>query len=183
MPVITQTTTMGCGSPDEGVTAWTCLPPGTDILFEAGDDTDPIEQGDFNIDIVDNATGIPNETCADVTATPVATPSCETTTLTDGTNNTTMGACPEAFDFDACGIFNIEATVWFAFTTDALAQTVDIEVLNGSITGSAFVLIDGTTGCPMGSTTVAGCQTTGTLDNQAILPNTTYYIAVATAMG
>jgi len=187
-PVITQTITapLGCGSPDEGVTSWTCLPIGTVILFEAGDDTAPIEQGDFNIDIVDDLTGIPNETCADVSAT--AVPTCETTTLTDmATNNTTMGACPEAIDFDGCGVFNTEATVWFAFTTDGLAQTVDIEVLTGgagSISGATFVLIDGASGCPVGPTTVAGCQTTGSLLDQAVSPNTTYYIAVATnAMG
>jgi len=180
-PVITQTNTIGCGSPDEGVTSWTCLPPGTVVYFEAGDDTAPIEQGDFNIDIVDNATGLPNELCTDVT--PVAAPSCMTTTLTDVTNNTTVNACQELLDFDGCGVFNIEATVWFAFTTDAVAQTVNIEVTNGTISGATFVLIDGTLGCPSGATTEAGCQSTGSLLDQTIIANTTYYVAVATSSG
>ena len=182
-PVISQVNTVGCGNPDEGVTMWNCLPPGTVIYFEAGDDTAPIEQGDFNIDVVDDATGLPNELCGDVTGAPVAAPSCMTTTLTDPTNNTTVNACQELIDFGSCGVFNMEGTVWFAFTTDAVAQTVDVEVTNGSISGSTFVLIDGSAGCPVGSATLGGCQTTGMLLDEMISPNTTYYIAVATNVG
>ena len=95
-PVITQTSIDGCVTFGTD-TDWTCLPPGTVINFEVGDDTAPIEQGNFNVDIVDDATGLPNELCTDVT--PVAAPSCVETTLTDATNNTTIDACPELLDF------------------------------------------------------------------------------------
>ncbi|MEM9544812.1 MAG: gliding motility-associated C-terminal domain-containing protein [Bacteroidota bacterium] len=181
-PVITQAITdiVGCGGPDDGVTSWTCLPPTTVIYFEAGDNTTPVEEGDFNINITDDPTGLPNELCTDVT--PVAAPSCVSTELTDVTNNTTSGACPESVDFGGCGVFTNEATVWFAFDTDANAETVDIEVTNGSITASTFVLFDGSVSCPSSDVAIGGCQT-GMMLDQVVTPNTTYYIAVATSAG
>jgi len=184
-PVITSTHLNDCVNPDEGTLTWTCLPAGTIIYFEAGDDTAPVEQGDFTITITDDATTITNETCADVPAVPTLAPTCETTTLTTaGVDNTTMGACPD--QYAGCTTFETESTVWFAFRTSADAQTVDVEVTNGSISGVEFALIDATAGCPtMGApaTAIGGCQTGGQLLDQAITGGNTYYVAVSTESG
>lgn len=183
-PVITQTSIDGCGGTTLGTTTmWTCLPVGTIIHYESGDDTAPVEQGSYNVTIVDDATVITNETCADVLGTAIVIPTCMTTELTTVTTNTTMGACPDVFS--GCPTFEDESTVWFAFTTDGTAQTLDIEIAAGSI-ATEFALIDATAGCPsMGTpaTAIGGCQTGGSLMNQAISANTTYYIAVSTAAG
>ena len=186
MPVITQVILDDCFSAPEtvqGPTVWTfdCLAPGSIIYFEAGDDLDPIEQGNFDITIVDDPTGIANETCADVMATPTAAPTCETTILTiAGNNDTTIGACPD--DFTGCTTHETESTVWFAFSTSADATLVDIEITAGIAT--EFALIDAAAGCPMmGSpaTPLGGCQTGGQLLGQSITGGNTYYIAVSTA--
>lgn len=174
-PVLTQTSIDGCTT-FQTTTSWSCLPVGTIINFEVGDNMSPFEQGDFNIDIIDDNI-VANEICEDVT--PAVVPSCITTSLTSGTNNTTIDACPELIDFDGCGVFNTESTVWFGFITDADAQFLDVDVSPGF----SFVILDGTAGCPSGAATLAGCQTTGSLVGQAVMVNTTYYIAVATNGG
>ena len=159
-----------------------CLPVGAVLSFEVGDDTAPIEQGTFTITIVDDMSLITNETCDNAVATLV--PTCMTTELTTSTTNTTVDACPDPFA--GCPTFETESTVWFAFTTDGTAQTVDIEITNGSISGTEFALIDASAGCPSmiaPATAIGGCQTGGSLLAQAIDINTTYYIAVSTAAG
>lgn len=178
-PVITQSILDLCGNTAEPTNSWTCLPVGTIIYFEAGDNMAPIEEGDFNINITDNPTGIANETCALAAAMPVAAPSCMPTVLTT-TNNTTVGACPDN-TFSGCPVFNTENTVWYAFTTDADAQTVNI-----TVTGDTeYALLNGTA-CPTSVTpgvAIGGCQTAGTLTGATVLPSTTYFIAVATSTG
>ena len=176
-PVITNTYLNGCVTPD-GNTMWTCLPVGTIINIEVGDDTAPIEQGDFNLTVTDDPTGVPNETCADL-LTPQSTVSCLTTVLSS-TDNTTANACPEALDFGNCGVFNTEATVWYSFDTDANAESILVNLSNGF----SYVLIDGTAGCPSTTTTVSGCvDGDGTDMSYVVSPNTTYYIAVSTSSG
>ncbi|MGK0313936.1 MAG: gliding motility-associated-like protein [Saprospiraceae bacterium] len=174
-PEITQTSIDGC-STFQMTTSWICIPVGTVINFEVGDNMSPVEQGDFDINITDDNL-VTNEVCDDVT--PAVVPSCVTTSLTSGANNTTIDACPELINFDGCNVFNNESTVWFGFITDADAQFLDVDVSPGF----SFVVIDGTAGCPVGAATLAGCQITGSLVGQVVLPNTTYYIAVATNAG
>ena len=72
-PVITQTSIDGCVTFSADV-SWTCLPIGTVINFEVGDDTAPVEQGNFTVTIVDDMSLVTNETCADVTAAPTPAP-------------------------------------------------------------------------------------------------------------
>ena len=181
-PAITQTNSIGCGNPDEGTTTWPCLPPGTVVYFEAGDGTAPIEQGDFNIDITDDITGVLNELCSDVADAPQALTSCTPLNLAT-VDNTTVGACPELVNYGGCGIFNTEATVWYAFTTDADIQTLDITINSTGIGQPHFVLIedDGSNGC--NSAPVIGCNTTGASVGQIATANTTYYIGVASGNG
>jgi len=177
-PVLTQTSIDNCVT-FQATTTWTCLAPGTVINMEIGDATAPIEQGDFVIDITDLATGIPNELCTD--AIPQALISCVPLNLA-AIDNTTIGACQELIDYGGCGVFNAEATVWYAFTTDADVQTLDITIIPIGGTGIGlphFVLIedDGTNGC--NSVPVIGCNTTGSTVGQGATGSTTYYIGVA----
>ena len=172
-PIIQSVLLNDCAGSDVGVNP-TCLSAGDVLYIEAGDDTDP-QSGDWEFGFAETLSTVANDACADIT--PEATPTCETTELT-ATDNTTEMACPETVDFGACAVFDMFPTVWYGFTTDANALTVDIDLTAGTLSGGQFVLINGDTGCPLDDgNTVSGCVTT--LDDFAIDPSTTYYIAVA----
>ncbi|MFT4535298.1 MAG: hypothetical protein ACI9P5_002664, partial [Saprospiraceae bacterium] len=180
-PVITQTSIDGCSTFQMDFD-WTCIPVATVINFQVGDDTAPIEQGNFTVDIVDVVTGVPNELCTDVAGAPQALTSCTPLNLA-AVDNTTVGACAELINYGGCGVFNTEATVWYAFTTDADIQTLDILITSTGIGLPHFVLIedDGTNGCS--SAPVIGCNTTGSVVGQIATASTTYYIGVASGNG
>lgn len=161
----------------------TCIPAGTVLYIDVGMEgvgATPPEQGDFSMSITDAASTVANDLCEDVT--PINITTCETTNIA-ATNGTTENACPEGLDFGSCGELNTEPTVWFAFTTDNLAQTVSIELDEITQAGGSFVIIDGSGGaCPVDiSADMSACVTT--IEDLVVSASTTYYIAVTSGTG
>ena len=164
------------GDTDENI----CLMPGTYYIQIASCDAD---EGDYTLALTPN-TPPTNDACAaadlfndPVTLAPVAVvpPICEVYNVV----GTTVNACPEASNLGSTCAFDTESTVWFTFTTNAIATQEAEITLNPSgatpIVSGMFALLTG----PCDGTLVGTCQTDFNEANINLSPNTQYYIAVS----
>lgn len=108
---------------------------------------------------------------AEVITLPVAGNPGTQTGITDCNTGASPGADgPGANCYDAPG-----PTVWYEFTTEVGAATVDISLTSGDMPNPIFTIW--TDNCPITTYLTDGCGLSS-VTNLTIAPNTTYYIAV-----
>ena len=147
---------VGCAS----TITLTCVPAGTMLTIPVGSATGGT--GAFDLEIMDVQGGVANDTCDD----PIdATPSVLCTA--EPFSGVTAGACPEPLGGPASCTQNNDPTIWFEFTADANATSVDFTNVSGD-----FQILSG--GCPA-TTGETGCFSGDT--NFIPIPGATYLVS------
>ncbi|TVR84199.1 MAG: hypothetical protein EA409_01435 [Saprospirales bacterium] len=171
-----------CGPPNTTVTA---LGLSAGQTYYVGIATSPDEEGNFSICV--QQTGPPpgcseNDDCSDAEALGVIPSSSEDVSqppvCTDGCN---IGSSP-GISVANC-IQPTWGSVFYTFTTDAIAERISISISSDNMQTFGAALFSGTCANP----TIITCNTTNNgslnLTNIFVNPNTTYYLMIASSTG
>lgn len=148
----------------------TCIPPGTEVYFEAGqEDAIPGGEvcpdfGEFNITISDMDNGVTNDICDDAIALDNFGGDNE---LGCGETGNFTGDSDACTDTEATCFGSMTAGVWYSFTTNPAIQTFSITTTGGGV----YELFQGSSCTALAS---LGCAVT----NHPADNSTTYYLLV-----
>jgi len=156
-----------------------CLEPGTYDLMLA---TSNENAGEFHITITQLADDrscpngdVPNlsDKCEDAIEIDMAGIICEDIIV----KSCNLNACPEDFFSGGCS-YNEDPTVWFEFTPDAMASTID---LTNMPAGYYYSILEGSpcTDSPPTALAGAGCLTAANTTGIQITGGETYYLIIA----
>lgn len=124
-----------------------------------------------------------NEECASATVITLSAPDAGQVCITDCNTGATPG-----LDFSGSNAFcedQLNETVWYEFTTAALAATIDIDLSSSALSNPEYALYQGAS-CVSPWTLISCEEGTGGNANvfsQPIAPNTTYVLAISDATG
>jgi hypothetical protein len=139
-----------------------CVPPGTTLFFQAGDDETCPEYGEFNLAITQNV--VDNDICDDATALNNFGGNNQLNCGEAGSFNGNIDACP---DSEASCFGATTDGVWYSFTTGE-------DIRNFSITTTGGGVYELFAGASCGTMVSLGCAITGLISD----PNTSYFLLV-----
>ena len=150
-----------------------CIDPTTPVLIFVA--TSPDVNGDFTLQVTDvSSTNCNDNEVCDVSQDLGVIPSdCQEVEFVE----CNADACPDGIIYGACDL-STGPTVWYEFTTDAMANLVDIVIDNSTQTDLTMVLTDD---CDLALGSWICEQMTGgiiELLQLTVDPNTTYYLAI-----
>lgn len=126
---------------------------------------------------------VDNEDCASANVITLNAPDAGQVCLIDCNTGASTG-----LDFSGTNSFcedQLNETVWYEFTTDALAATIDIDLSSSDLSDPEYALYEGTT-CVSPWTLISCNEGTGgaaSIFSLPIAPNTTYVLAISDATG
>lgn len=126
---------------------------------------------------------VDNEDCASASVVTLNAPDAGQVCLTDCNTGATPG-----LDFSGSNTFcedQLNETVWYEFTTDALAATIDINLSSSNLSDPEYSLFQGSS-CVSPWTLIScneGTGGTASILGLPIAPNTTYVLAISDATG
>lgn len=126
-----------CNADVDQTLIYNCVPPGTVLTIAVGS-TDPMD-GDFAITVTEDDSGTPdNDLCSAPQDEGVIDPPCEFIDIT----TSSVGACPETFDFASdCG-FDDWPIVWVSVTTPAGAASIELVANNADVGTPLYALFE-----------------------------------------
>ncbi len=161
-----------------------CLEPGT---YDLQISTSSANAGEFHITIsqlvdnrmcpADNYSPNLSDKCDDAIVINMGGIVCEDI-LVKGCN---QNACPEDFNSAGCA-FSTDPTVWYEFTVDANASTVDITTMSGGY-NYAILVGDPCTEDPPSALAGYTCLSAANTTNIPVTGGTTYYLIVSNPTG
>ena len=156
--------------PLSGTVTYECVEPGTTLTIAVG--SQATEEGDFNILITEDASGVAvNDDCANASILP-AGPSC---TDISGNGDNTDG-CPEISDLGSSCSFSSDLVVWYELTLPSGATGIDFSALSA---GAQMALFEND--CPT-LTLINDCFT-GDTGFTGLTDGGTYLLAVSQTFG
>ncbi|MCJ8291542.1 MAG: hypothetical protein HRT58_17810 [Crocinitomicaceae bacterium] len=126
---------------------------------------------------------VDNEDCGSANVVTLSAPDAGQVCLIDCNTGASAG-----LDFSGTNAFcedQLNETVWYEFTTDALAATIDIDLSSTDLSEPEYALYQGTT-CISPWTLISCSEGTGgaaSIFSLPIAPNTTYVLAISDASG